>query len=73
MWQCDNCGYTDEDGTTFDEETEKGQEDAVRYCPECGSDEVFQVDDEKDLEGAIQMGGEADRDESNEASDHSAD
>ena len=40
MWQCDNCGYTDEDGTTFEEETEESLEDTVRYCPECGSDEV---------------------------------
>jgi len=46
MWQCDNCGYTDEDGTTFEEETEEGSEDTVRYCPECGSDEVFMVDEE---------------------------
>ena len=49
MWQCDNCGYTDEDGTTFEEETEESLEDAVRYCPECGSDEVFLVDEEEDL------------------------
>ena len=47
MWQCDNCGYTDEDGSSFEEETEPGQKDAVRYCPECGSDEVFMVDDEE--------------------------
>jgi|GEM_PF-1137625 len=48
MWQCDNCGYTDEDGTTFEEETEEGMEEPVRYCPECGSDEVFLVDDEEE-------------------------
>jgi ribosomal protein S27AE len=50
MWQCDNCGYTDEDGTTFEEETEEGMEEPVRYCPECGSDEVFLVDDEDEDE-----------------------
>lgn len=50
MWQCDNCGYTDEDGTTFEEETEEGSEDTVRYCPECGSDEVFMVEEEGDGE-----------------------
>jgi Zn finger protein HypA/HybF involved in hydrogenase expression len=47
MWQCDNCGYTDEDVTAFEEDTEEGLEDTVRYCPECGSDEVFQVDDDE--------------------------
>ena len=52
MWQCDNCGYTDEDGTTFEEETEEGMEEPVRYCPECGSDEVFLVDDEDDEDEA---------------------
>ena len=56
MWQCDNCGYTDEDGTTFEEEIdEENPEEVVRYCPECGSDEVYQVDeddigDEEDYE-----------------------
>ena len=50
MWQCDNCGYTDENGTTFEEETEEGMDETIRYCPECGSDEVFLVDDE-DEEG----------------------
>jgi ribosomal protein S27AE len=50
MWQCDNCGYTDEDGTTFEEETEESLEDTVRYCPECGSDEVFLKDEEQDLD-----------------------
>ena len=52
MWQCDNCGYTDEDGATFDEEP-KGTvpEEVVRYCPECGSDEVYAVEeDEEDLD-----------------------
>lgn len=48
MWQCDNCGYTDEDGGSFEEETQEGVEDSVRYCPECGSDEVFEVDDDQD-------------------------
>jgi hypothetical protein len=51
MWQCDNCGYTDEDGTTFEEEREEGVEGPVRYCPECGSDEVFLVDDEEEDAG----------------------
>jgi len=46
MWQCDNCGYTDDDGTTFEAETEEGSTETVRYCPECGSDEVFMVDEE---------------------------
>jgi hypothetical protein len=46
MWQCENCGYTDEDGTTFEVEVdEDNPEESVRYCPECGSDEVYQVDD----------------------------
>jgi hypothetical protein len=48
MWQCDNCGYTDEDVTAFEEDTEEGLEEPVRYCPECGSDEIFQVDDDDD-------------------------
>ena len=54
MWQCDNCGYTDEDGTTFEEEVVESSEasdeaqEAVRYCPECGSDEVFLVEEEDD-------------------------
>jgi len=52
MWQCDNCGYTDEDGTTFEEDAGEGVGETVRYCPECGSDEVFMVDeDEDDLYG----------------------
>jgi len=46
MWQCDNCGYNDEEGTTFEEEIEAGPGPAVRFCPECGSDEVFLVDEE---------------------------
>jgi len=56
MWQCDNCGYTDEEGVTFEEETStENPEETVRYCPECGSDEVFLVeemdeDDEDDDE-----------------------
>ncbi len=52
MWQCDNCGYTDEDGATFEEEPKgTGPEAAVRYCPECGSDEVYAVEeDEEDLD-----------------------
>jgi ribosomal protein S27AE len=46
MWQCDNCGYTDEEGVTFDEETsEENPAETVRYCPECGSDDVFLVED----------------------------
>ena len=54
MWQCDNCGYTDEDGTTFEEETEEGMEEPVRYCPECGSDEVFLVDDEDEDDDEVE-------------------
>jgi rubredoxin len=52
MWQCDNCGYTDEDGATFEEEPKGSTPDAVvRYCPECGSDEVYAVEeDEEDLD-----------------------
>jgi ribosomal protein S27AE len=49
MWQCDNCGYTDEDGATFEEEpNETNPEEIVRYCPECGSDEVYAVEEEDD-------------------------
>ena len=49
MWQCDNCGYTDEDGTTFEEEaSETNPDEVVRYCPECGSDEVYPVEEEDD-------------------------
>ena len=48
MWQCDNCGYTDEDGATFEEETEESLEDTVRYCPECGSDEVVLKNNEEE-------------------------
>jgi hypothetical protein len=48
MWQCDNCGYTDEDATTFEEEYDAESGETVRYCPECGSDEVFQVDEDAD-------------------------
>ena len=71
MWQCDNCGYTDEDGSTFEEETEESLEDAVHFCPECGSDEVFQVDDEKDLQGAAERDGGDDPDgDSDDNSDH---
>jgi len=73
MWQCDNCGYTDEDGTTFEEETEEALEDAVRYCPECGSDEVFLVDDEKELQGVLEGDGEEDRVALPGDSDHSED
>ena len=48
MWQCDNCGYTDEDGTTFEEEIdEENPDEVVRYCPECGSDEVYQVEEDE--------------------------
>jgi len=48
MWQCDNCGYTDEDGTTFEEEVdEENPDEVVRYCPECGSDEVYQVEEDE--------------------------
>ena len=53
MWQCDNCGYTDEDGTTFEEQvTENGEdeEETSRFCPECGSDEVFEVDEDEDAD-----------------------
>ena len=51
MWQCDNCGYTDEDGSTFEEEIdEENPEQVVHYCPECGSDEVYQVDADDDEE-----------------------
>ena len=52
MWQCDNCGYTDEDGATFEEEPKGSNPEApVRYCPECGSDEVYAVEeDEEDLD-----------------------
>ena len=49
MWQCANCGYTDEDGSTFEEEIDpENPDEIVRYCPECGSDEVYQVDEEDD-------------------------
>jgi RNase P subunit RPR2 len=49
MWQCDNCGYTDEDGSTFEEEaSETNPDEVVRYCPECGSDEVYAVEEEDD-------------------------
>ncbi len=49
MWQCDNCGYTDENGTTFEEEvSEDNPAEVVRYCPECGSDEVYAVDDDEE-------------------------
>ena len=34
MWQCDNCGYTDEDGSTFEEEYDRESEDTLRFCPE---------------------------------------
>lgn len=52
MWQCDNCGYTDEDGATFEEEPKGAKSEVpVRYCPECGSDEVYAVEeDEEDLD-----------------------
>lgn len=60
MWQCDNCGYTDEDGTTFEEETEESLEDTVRYCPECGSDEVVLKNEHPAL--AIAVGGDDDDD-----------
>jgi predicted nucleic acid-binding Zn-ribbon protein len=63
MWQCDNCGYTDEDGTTFEEETEEGSEETVRYCPECGSDEVFIVDEEGEGDDDFEDDGEEEDDE----------
>ncbi len=51
MWQCDNCGYTDEDGTTFEKEvSEENPDEVIRYCPECGSDEVYMIDEEDDEE-----------------------
>ena len=50
MWQCDNCGYTDENGTTFEEELDPESGENVRYCPECGSDEVYQVDEDDEPE-----------------------
>jgi ribosomal protein L37AE/L43A len=64
MWQCDNCGYTDEDGTTFEEETEEGSDETVRYCPECGSDEVFMVEegDDDDFEDGDEEDAEEDLD-----------
>ncbi len=51
MWQCDNCGYTDEDGKSFEADFDPEAGENVRYCPECGSDEVYQVDDEDGEEG----------------------
>jgi hypothetical protein len=45
MWQCENCGYTDDDGSTFEVEVDDESSETVRYCPECGSDEVFLMDE----------------------------
>ena len=68
MWQCDNCGYTDEEGTTFemhneqDEDTDD-EEEVVQYCPECGSDEVFLVDEDPEEEDLADSALEGDNDD----------
>jgi ribosomal protein S27AE len=74
MWQCDNCGYTDEDVSSFEEETEEGIEDTVRYCPECGSDEVFLVDDDEvDADDFVENGAEAEAEDEAEDEDEDLD
>jgi len=47
MWTCQNCGFSDENGDSFEEEYDPESEETVRYCPECGSDEVFLVEEEE--------------------------
>ena len=73
MRQCDNCGYTDEDGGSFEEETEVGQKDAVRYCPECGSDEVFMVDDKETGEDDVSPDQKTDEDDEMDSWDENED
>jgi segregation and condensation protein B len=74
MWQCDNCGYTDEDGSTFEEEIdEENPEQVVHYCPECGSDEVYQVDADDDEEDDDEELDEAEEEEDDEDWDEDED
>jgi len=49
MWTCQNCGYSEEAGDSFEEELDDDGE-VLRYCPECGSDEVVRGDDEDENE-----------------------
>ena len=69
MWQCDNCGYTDEDGSSFEEDLDAESGEKVRYCPECGSDEVYQVDEDEPDDNDLSEDEVDDEDEDEEWSD----
>jgi len=60
MWVCQNCGTSDETEDVFDEELDVVTGETVRYCPECGSDEVIEADDDDDGEGFTRPGKDGD-------------
>ncbi|NNF08219.1 MAG: hypothetical protein HKN21_15755 [Candidatus Eisenbacteria bacterium] len=65
MWTCQNCGYSDETGETFESEFQDMTGETVRYCPECGSDEVFFIEGDEPIEDGSYADGGAWEDEEN--------